>query len=740
MAKITLRSILSGFRSATALDANFAAIEDAVENTLSRNGASPNQMEAVLDMNSNRIINVGAPQSANDVVRLTDLEAAAGSGLIVGGGSGGGGSSGPTDWADVTNKPTTFEPVVESVQDIVAAELIGGTNVTVNYNDATGKVTISASGGGGGSTGVDDAIVDGVVDRAPSQNAVFDALASKAATSALTGLVVDSIADADTTHAPSRNAVFDALALKMNSNVLVQTVTNGDTTHVPSSDAVYDAIAATGGGSVTMPNFVSLYGGNGDGITNNDTAIDAFLADTRYERCWLPKGTYLHTHTTLSMSSKRFEGEGTLHKSSGPYLSNFKALSTLAPAGTTSPYALDQPHLFSNLHYAIIQPGTRIRLNPISNISQDYFNAPATPDFAQFVVRSGWSGLSARIPSGVSAGATSMIVNSAAGLVAGNVIGVGNDQDGPWTDVVTITNISGTTITFTPALSNSYPVNPAYSAEGPVISIGSRTMNPYTLIDVTHQGGGDAYAHCARVSVEYVGNAGQTHMYNRATGGLYGGDVYLAGQGNYGTGIEILISDGGAGANNGGAVGDVRSYQRSDDTDAFGVFWIDRFVQSFGSKPIDSGYTLAGKFRTGIDVARADFSSNDYAAIQLSQDQRIYFDSTSNAAFRGKGIYTNVPGNTWMRTFLNAGNPTFEIARRDDMARWRMSVQSGVGVHNFKGNLAVNGDIRTNGTLIATGGGAHGFGRLDLGNGCYLEGGSGAVYVTTDFGASYHAI
>jgi len=45
---------------------NFAAVETAMENTLSRDGTSPNAMGASLDMNSNAIINLPDPQTAQE--------------------------------------------------------------------------------------------------------------------------------------------------------------------------------------------------------------------------------------------------------------------------------------------------------------------------------------------------------------------------------------------------------------------------------------------------------------------------------------------------------------------------------------------------------------------------------------------------------------------------------------------------------------------------------------------------
>lgn len=57
MAKLILNTIGSRYGSIDSLNDNFDAIEQALENTLSRDGTSPNAMEADLDMNSNDILN-----------------------------------------------------------------------------------------------------------------------------------------------------------------------------------------------------------------------------------------------------------------------------------------------------------------------------------------------------------------------------------------------------------------------------------------------------------------------------------------------------------------------------------------------------------------------------------------------------------------------------------------------------------------------------------------------------------
>lgn len=73
MAKLTLNSILSGYGSVTEYNANNALIEAALENTLSRDGTTPNTMSADLDLNSNDLNNATNVNAGNVITTSLTL-------------------------------------------------------------------------------------------------------------------------------------------------------------------------------------------------------------------------------------------------------------------------------------------------------------------------------------------------------------------------------------------------------------------------------------------------------------------------------------------------------------------------------------------------------------------------------------------------------------------------------------------------------------------------------------------
>lgn len=74
--KVTLSDITSFVNDTSAagvFNSNMTAITTAIDNTLSRDGTSPNQMGSNLDMNNNQILNLPAPASTTSPVRLVDV-------------------------------------------------------------------------------------------------------------------------------------------------------------------------------------------------------------------------------------------------------------------------------------------------------------------------------------------------------------------------------------------------------------------------------------------------------------------------------------------------------------------------------------------------------------------------------------------------------------------------------------------------------------------------------------------
>lgn len=77
MAKLTLTDLANITNETTvvaAINANNTAVETAMENTLSRDGTSPNAMNADLDMNSNQIINLPAAGSDTEPIRKAEFD------------------------------------------------------------------------------------------------------------------------------------------------------------------------------------------------------------------------------------------------------------------------------------------------------------------------------------------------------------------------------------------------------------------------------------------------------------------------------------------------------------------------------------------------------------------------------------------------------------------------------------------------------------------------------------------
>jgi hypothetical protein len=73
MSKVILQDIGTGYNLSTVVNNNNDFLEEAFDNTLSRDGSGPNEMRAALDMNSHSILNLGSPTSLASAARWADV-------------------------------------------------------------------------------------------------------------------------------------------------------------------------------------------------------------------------------------------------------------------------------------------------------------------------------------------------------------------------------------------------------------------------------------------------------------------------------------------------------------------------------------------------------------------------------------------------------------------------------------------------------------------------------------------
>lgn len=127
----------------TTINTNNAVITTALDNTLSRDGTQPNTMGAAIDMNSNRVLNLPAPISADEPVRYTDIQTLTAGGSITFNAIPTGGAThavlqknSATNFdASWTVSPTLTSPVLTVSTPTAAGSL--GYSTFPNYGDGT---------------------------------------------------------------------------------------------------------------------------------------------------------------------------------------------------------------------------------------------------------------------------------------------------------------------------------------------------------------------------------------------------------------------------------------------------------------------------------------------------------------------------------------------------------------------------------------------------------------------------
>lgn len=133
MAKINLTDVANGTNAAAAINANNNVIETTSDTFLSRTGESPNAMEADLDMNSNRILNLLPGVGPTEPVTVAQLESWDGGGTSVVGVT-----DGNKGDITVSNSGTSW---LLNTRDIAASNITSGTVATARLGSGTADST-----------------------------------------------------------------------------------------------------------------------------------------------------------------------------------------------------------------------------------------------------------------------------------------------------------------------------------------------------------------------------------------------------------------------------------------------------------------------------------------------------------------------------------------------------------------------------------------------------------------------
>lgn len=253
--KVTLTNLANLQNETTAVNAinsNNAAIIVAMDNTLSRDGTSPNQMGNNLDMNSFRIINLPAPIVLAEPLRLADLNSFVGGSLTI-----------------------NSIPVGGTANQVLSK------NSSVNYDVSWQSALVNGTAAGGDLAGtyVNPTIALNAVTYAKMQQNVALAITGNATNSTANVAAIAATAGTGGILAESGSALAFRTTLSGNYTWSgTQNITNATASTTPTTGALKVAGGLGVAGRIYAGDFIQSQGpGSGYVVTRRDTNALAYI-------------------------------------------------------------------------------------------------------------------------------------------------------------------------------------------------------------------------------------------------------------------------------------------------------------------------------------------------------------------------------------------------------------------------------------------------------------------------------
>lgn len=276
----TFASLQNDTSATSDLNTNFAAVNSALANSLALNGQAPNQMQANLDMNSNRLLNLPAPLSVNEPMRLADANTLNGGGVLSIQGVPTGGTTGQylakssatnfaTAWTDVDTGLTAGSGIAITGTTPATISLASNANLgtpsSINLSNGTNlPISTGVSGLGTGvatflGTPTSTNLVTAVTNGGTGTGAVVLQTAPTINNSTLTGVTLG-----------AGTAVSDPLSYSLGS--LTNTATGGNTEY--DGTCFYSTHVNNARGVSLSEQYIILFAGYN--LTSSSSAQKAF--------------------------------------------------------------------------------------------------------------------------------------------------------------------------------------------------------------------------------------------------------------------------------------------------------------------------------------------------------------------------------------------------------------------------------------------------------------------------------